>query len=252
MTYTNRLKLPLIDSGQSQKEITHNEALNMLDIFVNPVVQEINITSPPESPKPGQLYVIGQNATKEFVNHTNKIAQRLENSWRFIKPLKWLEVTLNKDGSKYKFNGESWQQVGSTLLPLIDSTQIQNDYLIKKASGEYLQVLHLEEDRKLLGEYTETTIEIPHHTIVIAVNIRVLEEIEGCNSFSIGVAEDTKRYGSNLSCTKDTTNIGLTNSPLTYWNDTPIKLTADNNKFTGGIVKITIQLLKPHGAWNWE
>ena len=42
MTYTNRLKLPLLYSGQAQKEVTHNEALNLLDVLVNPVAQEIN------------------------------------------------------------------------------------------------------------------------------------------------------------------------------------------------------------------
>ncbi|MCC8467356.1 MAG: hypothetical protein LN589_01200 [Rickettsia endosymbiont of Eriopis connexa] len=56
----------------------------------------------------------------------------------------------------------------------------------------------------------------------------------------------------NLSITKDTTNIGLTNHPLTYWSDTAIRITADNNRFSAGAVHISLQLLKPHGAWNWE
>nr|WP_253308597.1 hypothetical protein [Rickettsia endosymbiont of Ceutorhynchus assimilis] len=110
----------------------------------------------------------------------------------------------------------------------------------------------MEEDVKLSEEYTDTTIKIPHHTYVIAVNIRVLEEIQGCSSFSVGVTEDAKRYGSNLSTAKDTTNIGLTNHPLTYWHDTPIRLTADNNNFISGLVKITVQLLKSHGSWHWD
>ncbi|WP_341789745.1 DUF2793 domain-containing protein [Rickettsia endosymbiont of Polydrusus tereticollis] len=96
MTYTNRLKLPLIHSGQAQKEITHNEALNMLDVLVNSVIHEVYITSPPDSPRSGQLYIIGQNATEEFANHPNKIAQRLDNSWRFITPHKWLARILHE------------------------------------------------------------------------------------------------------------------------------------------------------------
>nr|WP_253308596.1 DUF2793 domain-containing protein [Rickettsia endosymbiont of Ceutorhynchus assimilis] len=116
--YTNRLKLPLIHSGQAQKEITHNEALNMLDILVNPVVQEVNINSPPNLPKAGQLYIIGQNPTGEFAEYANKIAQRLENSWRFITPLKWLEITLDKDGSKYRFDGKTGNKSTFQLYPL--------------------------------------------------------------------------------------------------------------------------------------
>lgn len=252
MAYTNRLKLPLLYSGQAQKEITHNEALNLLDILVNPIAQEININSPPDNPKSGHLYIIGLEPTREFKDHKNKIAQRLESSWRFIKPHKWLEVIDNKDGTKYRFNGKGWEQIGSLLLPAIVPTIIQNDYLIKKDSGEYLQVIHLEEDRKLSGEFTETTIKIPHHSIVIAVNVRVIEEITGATSFNIGTSDDPKRYGNNIGTAKDTTNIGLTNHPLTYWSNTYIRITADNGKFTGGLVKMTIQLLKPHGPWNWE
>ena len=59
MTYTNRLNLPLLYSGQVQKEIIHNKALNMLDVLVNPVVHEININSPSDNSKPGQLYIVG-------------------------------------------------------------------------------------------------------------------------------------------------------------------------------------------------
>ncbi|MEY4464161.1 MAG: hypothetical protein RLZZ81_1132 [Pseudomonadota bacterium] len=99
MTYTNRLKLPLLHSGQAQKENTHNEALNLLDVLVNPVAQEININSPPETLKLGKLYIIGLEPIGEFKDHKNKIAQRLENSWRFIKPHKWLEITYSKDGT---------------------------------------------------------------------------------------------------------------------------------------------------------
>ncbi|HJD59257.1 MAG TPA: DUF2793 domain-containing protein [Rickettsia endosymbiont of Omalisus fontisbellaquei] len=208
MTYTNRLKLPLLYIGQAQKEITHNEALNLLDVLVNPVAQEININSPPTDLKIGKLYVIGLEPTGEFKDHKNKIAQRLENSWRFIKPQKWLEIAYSKDGTKYRFTGKEWEQVGSILLPVRTNPQTSNEYLIKKDTGEYLQVLHLEEERKLIGEFTESTIQIPHHSIVIAVNVRVIEEITGAASFSIGTFDDPKRYGSNIASTKDTTNAG--------------------------------------------
>ena len=35
---TARLTLPFLQSGQAQKELTHNEALTLLDIAVQPVV----------------------------------------------------------------------------------------------------------------------------------------------------------------------------------------------------------------------
>ncbi|MCC8483817.1 MAG: DUF2793 domain-containing protein [Rickettsia endosymbiont of Labidopullus appendiculatus] len=113
MSCTARLKLPLIHSGQMQKEITHNEALSLLDILINPVVQAIGITSPEielDNQKLGQLYIIGANAEQEFIGHENNIAQKLEHGWRFIIPHKWQEVVLDDDGSHYRFDGEKWQK----------------------------------------------------------------------------------------------------------------------------------------------
>jgi len=263
MNYTPRLNLPLIHSGQAQKEITHNEALVLLDILLNSVVQEIGIEVPPNTIEAGLLFVIGINPEGEFANHQNEIALKLEHSWRFVAPRKWLEVTLDSDGSKYCWNGEYWASSGRISSnieyvprPTITTDQpqimVQNDMLINRDNGEYLQVGHLEEELQLNGTYTDTSIQIPHHSIVISVNVRVLEQISGANSFSVGTDEDATRYGSNLSSNNDTTNVGLTNQPLTYWDDTPIRITANNGSFTGGCVHVTIQYLKPHGPWHWD
>ena len=51
---TARLGLPFLQAGQGQKELTHNEALAMLDIAVQPVVLEVGLATPPATPLPGQ------------------------------------------------------------------------------------------------------------------------------------------------------------------------------------------------------
>lgn len=257
MSYTTRLKLPFIHSGQAQKEITHNEALNILDILTHPVVQAVKVESPPDNVQLGQLYIIGQNPQNEFINHASQIAQKLEQGWKFITAPKWLEVTLDSNGNKYRFDGNNWVESSalSSALPQQmqpSQSQVANNILINKDTGEYLKVEHLQEDVVLQGAYTNTRIQIPHHAIVIAVSVRVLQAISGTDSFSIGVEEDIAKYGGNLGAGQDTTNLGLTNHPLTYWQDTPIRLTATNGRFTAGKIKVTIQLLKPHGPWNWD
>lgn len=276
MTHTNRLKLPYIHSSQAQKEIIHNEAINLLDIFVQPVVHQFNVNSPPNDAQPGQLFVIGQNPQAEFANHASKLAVKMPHDWQYVEPLKWLEVTLDSDGSRYRFNGEAWlaysnvvqsQQVNnSPQLPIpiqqaptpsvsnqtSVTTQLANDVLINKDTGEYLKIVHLQEDINMREAYVDSQIQIPHHSIVIAVNIRVLQAVTGASSFNVGVEGATNRYGNNLSVGTDTTNIGLTDSPLTVWYNTPIRLTANNGNFTGGVVQVTMQLLKPHGPWKWD
>lgn len=266
--------LPLIHSGQAQKEITHNEALLLLDVLINPVAVDVWVSSPPKQAKEGELYVIAEKAENKFEKHQNEIALKLKNSWRFLKPRKWIQVTHDKDGSIYRFDGKSWvkspmlssgsQNIEDSMnvkktskTKVLKDTQqkeITSTDLIRKDNGEYLKVNHIEETLKLNGEYSETKIKIPSHTMVIAVNIRVIDEIKGAKSFCVGVEEDKAitRYGSNLGAGKDTTNIGLSNYSQTYWNETPIRITAESGKFIAGSVHISIQYMKPHGPWEWE
>lgn len=262
MSATHRLKLPLIHSGQAQKEITHNEALNLLDVLINTVACDVSVNKPPAKTGLGELYIIGENPIAEFTNHPNEIAQKLESGWRFIAAHKWLIVTVDLDGSRYTFNGKIWLKlsesspaVSAPIAPPQAPTpqvQVQNDYLIKQDTGEYLQVVHIQEELEVKGAYTETKIKIPHHSILIAVNIRVMKAIQGAGTFSVGTDDEKGRYGNGLGSSQDTTNVGLTNHPITYWYDKSIRITADNGSFTGGLVKITLQLLKPHGPWNWD
>lgn len=264
MNHTPRLNLPLLYSGQSMKEITHNEALLILDALVDPLVQAIGVNNPEdikEEIQEGGLYIIGKKPEKEFADHPNEIAQKISkslNGWRFLKPSLWMEVTHSQDGSKYCFNGNKWQKSKGKNQQIIEEKIEQNipqkpsEILLEKEGGEYLKILHFREEFALNGSHTNTTIKIPKFSIVIAVNVRVMTALTGCSSFSVGVADEVTRYGSNLSPNKDTTNIGLTNHMQTYWQDTSIRITANGNNFTGGTLLVTIQCFKPHGAWDWE
>lgn len=54
-----RLGLPLLQTGQAQKEMTHNEALTLLDFAVQPVVEAVGVDTPPAAPAPGACWVVG-------------------------------------------------------------------------------------------------------------------------------------------------------------------------------------------------
>jgi len=251
-------------SAQAQKEITYNEALNMLDVLVDPVIQAIGVNKPEEIKEEiliGNLYVIGNKSEGDFAEHPNEIAQKISqasNGWRFLKPNIWMQVTHSKDGSKYCFNGKSWQKNKQKSTQIIEEKIEPNiipkslEILLEKEGGEYLKILHFLQEVALNGSHVDTTIKIPKFSIVIAVNIKVITPLTGCTSFSIGVPDEATRYGSNLSPNKDTTNIGLTSHMQTYWQDTPIRITANGNNFTGGTLLVTIQCFKPHGPWEWD
>jgi hypothetical protein len=49
----------------------------------------------------------------------------------------------------------------------------------------------------------------------------------------------------------DSTNIGLTYHPVSYYSDTPLLLTPDAGSFTDGRVRINVQYLAFRGPWHW-
>ena len=161
MSETLRLKLPLIHSNQAQKEITHNEALQMLDGIINPVVEAVSIAHPPEDSKAGELMLVGVQAEGMFSGHENKLAQNLgNNGWRFYSPSKWQKVTLEATGEEYVFDGKSWEaEPEYEVKKAINPEQPVN--LLSKANGEYVQILSLSETIELQGEYVVCNYKFP-------------------------------------------------------------------------------------------
>jgi hypothetical protein len=58
MPESPRLALPLIAAGQSQKDVTHNEAVLALDRLVSLMVASRSLATPPASPQPGQCHLV--------------------------------------------------------------------------------------------------------------------------------------------------------------------------------------------------
>jgi hypothetical protein len=234
MSQTARLGLPYIVSSQAQKEVTHNEGLNRLDAFVTPVVADI-ADEPPGSPAAGDLYIVGSSPSGDFTGHAGELAQYQTGGWVFYAPFKWMDAVVESLDSRMAYNGSGWVPFG----------------LIMRDGGEYLRVLSWQDDVDLsLGD--ETTLLIPNRSTVLAVNTRVIEEVTGTvTSFGVGVSGDTSRYGNGIGTGVDSTNIGLTYHPVSYYSDTPLLLTPDAGSFTDGRVRINVQYLAFRGPWHW-
>lgn len=81
---TPRLGLPLLASGQAQKEVTHNEALILADALIQPVVQAVAPPEIPASPVAGQCWIVGNGAGGVWAGHDNAIACWTDGGWRFV------------------------------------------------------------------------------------------------------------------------------------------------------------------------
>lgn len=60
---TDRLGLPWLMAGQAQKELTHNEAMALLDIATCPSVESADVAVPPSGAMPGQCWIVAAGAS---------------------------------------------------------------------------------------------------------------------------------------------------------------------------------------------
>jgi hypothetical protein len=235
MANSPKLNLPYLITAQAQKEVTHNDALTLLDIFTRPVVKSLGVNTPPVSPVVGDCHIIGSSPTDAFTGYAHAIACYDANGWVFAMPFTWLDVVNEDDQTRYLYDGSAWVPYG----------------LIQRDSGEYLRIERLGEAVSLSGASVTTALQIPNRATVLAVNIRVTTAITGATSFDLGVSGDTARYGDDLGIALDTTNVGITQHPQGYYADTPLVFTANGGNFTGGEVELSVQYLSSRGTWDW-
>jgi uncharacterized phiE125 gp8 family phage protein len=86
MTDNARLKLPAIEAAQAQKHVTHNEALALLDAFVQLAVESRSVTSPPGSPGAGDCYVVPSGTTGSWSGSDHSLALFSGSGWIELDP----------------------------------------------------------------------------------------------------------------------------------------------------------------------
>ena len=119
MSDTTHLALPYIDPAQSQKHVTHNEALSLLDLCVHLSVVARNVTAPPASPSEGARYLVGSGATGAFAEKAQQIAAYQDGGWRFLQPRAGWRAYVESDSLLFVYEGSSW----APLNPAIDTLQ---------------------------------------------------------------------------------------------------------------------------------
>ncbi|MEM6826337.1 MAG: DUF2793 domain-containing protein [Pseudomonadota bacterium] len=99
--------LPLLFSGQSQKEFFLNQALATIDAML---IRSINasLSQPPADAAEGESYRILAGATDDWANQDESIAVRIGGGWHFISPLEGMEVYDRSAGQKLVFKA-AWQ-----------------------------------------------------------------------------------------------------------------------------------------------
>lgn len=135
MNESSRLHLPFLVPGQAQKEFTHNEALQRLDMLVQPVVESGPLDAPPAEPAVGTMYIVGDQPDPGWAHQRGSLACWTEHGWRFARPRDGMEVSIRESGLRAAFVESGWvlgrsvvssveiggkQVLGSQLPPIQD------------------------------------------------------------------------------------------------------------------------------------
>lgn len=110
---TPKLSLPFIMPAQAQKHVTHNEAIERLDLIVQLTLEGTSATVPPASPVAGQAWALGASPSGAWAGEGGKIASWHGGGWMFVTPQEgWMAWC--KDASDLKVRtGGSWQTLAT-------------------------------------------------------------------------------------------------------------------------------------------
>jgi hypothetical protein len=108
MDSTARIGLPLLVAGQGQKEITHNEALILLDAVIGCIVESRNLEVPPDSPGMGMCWLVPSDATGDWAGKAGRIAVSTAGGWRFLLPFEGATLFVRDGRERLRRLDDAW------------------------------------------------------------------------------------------------------------------------------------------------
>jgi hypothetical protein len=105
---TARFSLPYIMPAQSQKHLTHNQALRQLDLFLHLSVIDNAFQTPPSAPQENDAYIIPVNATGDWSGRGGQVAVWIDGLWQFFLPVIGWVVWIHSKQLTAVFNGQEW------------------------------------------------------------------------------------------------------------------------------------------------
>ncbi len=106
---TARLGLPMLALAQAQKELTHNEALAIIDILLHPQVEgKADDPAALEERQPGQCWIIGETPVGEWRDLAGQLACWTDSGWRYVGPIAAMRVTDRSNLALWRYENDSW------------------------------------------------------------------------------------------------------------------------------------------------
>lgn len=105
---TPLLSLPLIQGSQAQKHVTHNEAIEQLDMVVQLTVEAVDASTPPSGAAEGQAWAVGDGATGAWAGRSGQVAAWRGGGWLFATPQTGWRAWNKSAAATFAFDGAAW------------------------------------------------------------------------------------------------------------------------------------------------
>ena len=228
MSNTLRLNMPLLDAAQAQKHVTINEALVRADALGAGQAESRSLSTPPASPVDGTAFIVGQSATDDWSGQENAIALFLNGGWEFVPPWSGARFWVEDESTQAVFTAGGWRSASVAVS--------------SGAANTLAEVIEFDHTLSATTVSTTPTI-ISDKAIVLGVTGRVITEITGPTSWSIGVSGSPDRYGSGYGLAAGSFAHGVTGQPQAYFGATSLEITADGAAFTSGSIRFAVHCL---------
>jgi hypothetical protein len=115
--FTPNLSMPFILPAQAQKHVTHNEAIELLDLLVQLTLEESSATVPPVTPAEGESWGVGTGANGDWAGQDGQIATWRGGGWLFVAPQDgWIAWVRGIAEFQVRDAG-SWLTKGAEFVP---------------------------------------------------------------------------------------------------------------------------------------
>lgn len=126
MADSAKLDLPFVEASQAQKHVTVNEAFRRLDVFVNTLVKDRDLTAPPQSPSDGDTYIAAPQATGIWAGADSNVWAYLDGAWEKFVPFEGWNVWLEDESKLVTWNGSTWQDLSSLVGSGVTASELDD------------------------------------------------------------------------------------------------------------------------------
>lgn len=229
-TATANNDLPLLMPAQAQKHVTVNDALMRLDGMVDLVLQSLQRVTPPATVVDGMCWAVPSGAESAWQGQAGKIAIGANGGWIFVTPSVGRRAFVLDQGVSAIHNGTAWVP-GAVNLGTHGSGLIAMQQTVEVELSA--------------GTVIESDLLIPPGAMMLGVTARVTQQITGTlTSWRLGTQGADDRFGQGLGRGLNSWGRGILSQPLTYWDLTPVILSATGGQFAAGRVRLVAHWLE--------